>query len=176
MARLTTVWDTPKLAFHANVVSELLVTEETPASTHSQMPCMLLHDKFEDIDEWEDYLSLMMDSNLLETCSIYNLRGRVLATSDEKFELLEEEFKYILEAFNRPNDPTFKQIDIASQRYCTVLNDGKHGILLKGGVRYTTLCKTGRILVLGLHKVNTNTEDTSAVIMNLGDFLITKGM
>lgn len=137
---------------------------------------MLLHDKFEDIDEWQDYLTLMMDSNLLDTCAIYNHRGRVLAISDEDFELLEEELKFILQAFNRPNDCNYKQIDIAGQRYCTVINDGSNGILLKGGVRYATLCKTGRALVLGLHKTNTCTEKSSAVIMNLGDFLITKGM
>lgn len=137
---------------------------------------MLLHDKFEDVDEWDDYLNIMMASNQLELCAIYNMRGRLLASSDGEFEVVNGEIPRILNAFNHPNQSESRDVDIAGQHYSVCINDGKYGMLLKGGVRYATICKTSRVLVVGLHKVNTDNDLSSAAVMNLGDFLVTKGM
>lgn len=140
------------------------------------MPCMLLHDKFEDVDEWDDYLDIMMASNQLETCAIYNKKGRILASSDEEFEIVDGELQNILLTFDHPHQLESRSLDVAGQHYNVCINDGKYGMLLKGGVRYVTVCKTARVLIIGLHKVNTNTDTSSAAVMNLGDFLVTKGM
>lgn len=145
-------------------------------ASSANMPCMLLHDKFEDIDEWQDYVNLIMDSGLIEACAVYNRHKRALAQSDEEFEIAEMEIWNICQAFIDPNNPKHKSLELAGQHYTVCLNDGNHGMLLKGGVRYATVCKTFNVLIIGLHKVNTKTDDASAVVMNLGDYLFTKGM
>lgn len=145
------------------------------------MPCMLLHDSLSDITEWSEYVSVIMNSNLIESCIIYNMRARVLAQSeatkeDEDLLLHDGEAAHMVEALATPLNPRYKSLMIRGQHYDMMLNDGKHGMLLKSGVRYATVCRTSKTLTVGLHKVNADIEDSTAAVMNLGDFLITKGM
>jgi len=144
------------------------------------MPCLLLHDKFEEISEWAEYISVILESNLIDVCCIYNMRGRVLAQSPEGAEedncLQDGEAAHMIEALADPQNPRYTSLNLFGHHYNVVINDGKHGILLKSGIRYATICRTSKVLIVGLHKVNSDKDDGSSVIMNLGDFLITKGM
>lgn len=140
------------------------------------MPCMLMHDAFEEISEWPEYVEVIMNTDLIDSCVVLNMRGRVLGHSEDAFSLTKQEPAYLIEALSSPHDQRYKTLSIADQVYDVVINDGKHGMMVKNGVRYATICRTSKALIVGLHKVNTSTDEASAAIMNLGDFLITKGM
>ena len=144
----------------------------------SNMPCSLLHGTLSDITEWSEYVGVIMDSGLIESCIIYNMKGRVLACSSDDDSLLlhDGEAAHMVEALATPLSPDYKSLMVYGQHYDVLLNDGKHGLLLKSGIRHSTVCRTSKTLIVGLHKVNTNNEESSEAVMNLGDFLITKGM
>ena len=141
-----------------------------------KMPCMLMHDTFEDISEWPEYVEVIMNSGLIDSCVMLNMRGRILGQSEDEFSLTKQEPAYLIEALSSPLEPRYKTLSISEQVYDVIINDGKHGLMLKNGVRYATVCRTSKALIVGLHKVNTSTDDASAAIMNIGDYLITKGM
>lgn len=141
-----------------------------------KMPCMLLHDTFEEISDWPEYVEVIINSGLIDSCVVINMRGRILAQSEDEFSLSKEEPALLIDALSYPHASRYKTLSISEQLYDVIINDGKHGIMLKNGVRYATVCRTSKVLIVGLHKVDTSTDDASAVIMNLGDFLITKGM
>ena len=152
------------------------------------MPCMLVHDSMADVTEWSEYVDVVMNSGVMQSCIIYNMKGRVLAHSDvdagdaddteddDSMFLRSGEAAHMIEALATPLSPTYKTLTVCGQLYNVIINDGKHGLLLKSGIRQATVCRTSKVLIVGLHKVSTNTEESTAAVMNLGDFLITKGM
>lgn len=145
---------------------------------------MLLHDSLTDVSEWSEYVDIVMGSNVIDSCIIYNMRGRVLAQSqiekeegdNEDLQLYDGEAAHMVEALCTPLNPKYKSLMIRGQHYDMLLNDGKHGMLLRSGVRKATICRTSKTLIVGLHRVNVSSEEATAAVMNLGDFLITKRM
>jgi len=134
---------------------------------------MLLHESFETIDEWDDYISIIIASELIDNAIIYSKNGRILAQHSE-FTLEQEQLKIIMAAFDYPND--FPELPIGSGHYTVVINDGKHGILGRSSFNHVTVCQTERIVLIGFHIQGTQAEQASQVIMGIGDFLYSKGM
>ena len=125
--------------------------------------------KKEFICNWNSYINDLLVCEEIFKAAIYDLYGNNLASSHYLFYLKFGELKAILEGLNGPDhlQNGFSVNDISFE-LCKA--DGKFGILGQNKELGCSICKSRKLLIIGIHTKDENIEMCNEIIMKLGDF------
>ena len=131
------------------------------------------------LDDWPVYISHLLQSGHVSDALIVRADGRTLARSRLDFCLSDDELAAIRTAFEvSSRGRTRAAISVNGHRYRIHLTDGGFGIMAKEGLpaRGCSVCKTNRLLVVGVHSERMLPDVCNEVVMTLGDYFISKDM
>ena len=127
--------------------------------------------------DWDSHVSDMTTSCHVKDAAIYDLDGKLLTTTSEEFSLTTEEFTTLKEHFHTPSVLTRSGVSVNGQLYRVHLADGHFGLMAKSGLPASgcSICKTTKLFVVGVHSPGMDPEVCNQVVMEQGDFFISKG-
>ena len=122
---------------------------------------------------WDSYVQdVLLGSGYVRQAGILEHSGGHLAKS-VGFQINTKEFEHIIASMRVPDLGYKHGIWIGGHHFRVRLADGQHGILGKDsddGLRGCSVCKTRKLLIIGLHDQSSTSVQCNEVVMNLGDF------
>ena len=126
----------------------------------------------EHIVTWDNYIQDMLRSGNICQAAILTLEGDTLASTDG-YVISVEECQRLAAAVANPYPYRHSGITVCSHNYKIHLSDGR-AIMAKSFGRGCTICRTSRLLIIGIHDQSMCPNTCNEIVMMLGDFFFQK--
>lgn len=128
---------------------------------------------------WSSFIDDLLSSGNVAEAVLYNLvTGDVLAASPPSFRICDDEYRHIVDSFNKPLVFRRSGFKVNGCGYKLHMADGRMGLMGKTGMpaKGCSICKTRSLLIIATHDETMSATKCNDVVMNMGDFFRRKGM